>query len=63
VITDLALCTEILVEIGMARQIAKWPTLLIWRNEKGFVEVWGRRFLQACPDEPVALLYPELQRP
>lgn len=58
-ITDPALCTEVMVEIGMARQIAEWPTLLVWRNEEGIVEVWGSRFLPAFPDDPVVLLYPD----
>ncbi|GIW31539.1 MAG: hypothetical protein KatS3mg071_1713 [Meiothermus sp.] len=62
-ITDPSLCAEVLVEIGMAQQIAQWPTLLVWRNQQELVEVWGSRFLPACPDDPVALLYPELQRP
>lgn len=61
-ITDPALCTEVMVEIGMAQQIAEWPTLLVWRNKGGIIEVWGSRFLPAFPDDPVVLLYPDFDQ-
>lgn len=58
-VTDPALCTEVMVEIGMTGEIAEWPTLLVWRDGEEIVEVWGSRFLPAFPDDPVVLLYPD----